>query len=451
MQTDIKDIVVIGGGLMGSSTAWHLSNQGENVILIEQQDPAYTFGSSFGEARISRSLGPENDIFSYLHNQSVTETEKLIQFLNDKEGSVNHLMEDIYTTSPVTYLYYKSWQNTVTNLIDNQHDPFEYAASAEEAAQKFGMSVPDSALVLREFKQYSGTMNPKELIKKLHTGIQHHGNSIWYNHKVTGLRKKDGLYEIEMTHTKTGASKKIFSKNIVSAAGPYTGKLLKDIAPQFDELITPKRVFLAFLKIDPATYGSLSTDQKQKINEFYPVADFTSDLMFSMIEKKDDNGVPIIKIGGHFIREDIQNLDQVWKKDLTSEEKEWGLKTTLNYLQYLNIPIQNDDLKYIDGYSCVYSLTESEVPFVTNILNEKNQPDPNFIVLGGMSGVGAKGTMTYGLIGANLLLQKSEDSEIYQHTKSALGVDRLLRLVGDISSQSEKNSESFASWFIREQ
>ena len=296
MQTDIKNIVVIGGGLMGSSAGWHLSNQGENVILIEQQDSSYTFGSSFGEARISRSLGPENDIFSYLHNRSVTETEKLIQFLNNKEGTVSHLMEDIYTTSPVTYLYYKSWQNTVNSLIENQDDPFEYAASAEEASIKFGMSVPDSAMVLREFKQYSGTMNPKELIKKLHEGIQHHGNSIWYNHKVTALRKKDDLYEIEIAHTKTGETKTILSKKVVSATGPYTGKLLQEIAPKFDELITPKRVFLAFLKIDPAKYKSLSPDQKLKIKEFYPVADFTSDLMFSMIEKTDDDGIPIIKI-----------------------------------------------------------------------------------------------------------------------------------------------------------
>lgn len=59
----MKDIVVIGGGLMGSSTAWHLSNQDENVILIEQQDSVYTFGSSFGEARIARASG-QKTIFS---------------------------------------------------------------------------------------------------------------------------------------------------------------------------------------------------------------------------------------------------------------------------------------------------------------------------------------------------------------------------------------------------
>lgn len=37
---------------MGSSTAWELSKYQQNVLLLEQQDSIYTFGSSFGEARI---------------------------------------------------------------------------------------------------------------------------------------------------------------------------------------------------------------------------------------------------------------------------------------------------------------------------------------------------------------------------------------------------------------
>jgi glycine/D-amino acid oxidase-like deaminating enzyme len=430
-KPEIEDIIVIGGGLMGSSTAWHLSGQGQNVLLIEMQDSAYTYGSSYGEARISRSLGPENDMFSYLHNRGVSETQNLIGFLNEYEGSEYHRMEDIYTTSPVTYIYYKSDQNTVNSLVQNQRDPFEYAASAEEASRKFGMTVPDSAMVLREFKPYSGTMNPMELIKKLHTGIQYHGNSIRYNHKVTGLVKKGGIYEIELTLTQTGETKTVYSRKVVAAAGPYTGALLKDIAPQFSELISPKRVFLAFMKIAPEKYGSLTVAQRQKITDFYPVADITSEIMFSMVEKTDQNGIPLIKTGGHFIREDIPDMNEVWQKELTADEKEWGINATLQYLQMLNLPIQKGDLQYTDGYSCVYSLTDSEVPLVTPILDKENRPDPGVIVLGGMSGVGAKGAMTYGLIGANLLTGKDEDSDMYRLTKNALGIERLLNQIGE--------------------
>ena len=67
----VEKTIVIGGGLIGSSTAWELSKYGEEVLLIEQQDSVYTFGSSFGEARISRSLGPKNDVFSGLEKSIV--------------------------------------------------------------------------------------------------------------------------------------------------------------------------------------------------------------------------------------------------------------------------------------------------------------------------------------------------------------------------------------------
>ena len=76
----MENIVVIGGGLMGSSVAWELSNYGEKVLLLEQQSKTYRNGSSYGEARISRSLGAKKDIFSFVNNRTVTEVEKLLNF-----------------------------------------------------------------------------------------------------------------------------------------------------------------------------------------------------------------------------------------------------------------------------------------------------------------------------------------------------------------------------------
>ena len=102
--SDIVDTVVIGGGLMGSSAAWHLSNMGSSVLLLEKQDVEYNQGSSYGEARIARSNNRGNDIWSYLHNNSVAETGKLIRFLQKADPTNTYAIEDIYTTSPVTYV-----------------------------------------------------------------------------------------------------------------------------------------------------------------------------------------------------------------------------------------------------------------------------------------------------------------------------------------------------------
>ena len=121
-----------------------------------------------------------------------------------------------------------------------------------------------------------------------------------------------------------------------------------------------------------------------------------------MIEYYDKDSIPVIKIGGHFQRTAINNLDEVWAKDLSTSEIDWSLTNTSDYFKLLNLPIGKDNIEYINGYSCVYSLTETEVPFVTPVMNKDHSPNERCIVLGGMSGVGAKGAMTYGLIAANI-------------------------------------------------
>lgn len=422
-----QDIVVIGGGLMGSSTAWELSLNGENILLIEQQDSVYNFGSSFGEARVSRSLGPKNDIFSYIQQTSVAETKKLISYLNEVSKSKLHKMEDIYSSTPVTYIYDKSQQHEVNVLLDEQKDRYEYAPGPQKALEMFDMIIPDSSMVIREYKEFSGTLNPKVLISKLHQGIKASGNKILFNEKVTSLQKKESHYEIEITNTKTDETRVILAKKVVSAAGPYTGTLVKDIAPYVSQLITPKRMFLAFFKIDKNTYTGFSEQQKKRLHEYYPIiAEDDPDMFYSMIEKYDEDGVPILKVGGHFWRTDVENLDRVWQKELSENEIEWSKKKTLDYFNMLNLPIDSTELIFNKGYSCVYSLTETGIPYVTNILDNKNKKDPNFVLVGGMSGIGAKGSLAYGLLAKHLLLNQEDTSTIYQITRTALGFDRLL-------------------------
>ena len=118
---------------MGSATAWQLARQGEKVTLFEQQDSVYTFGSSYGDARISRALGPKNDLFTYLQQRSVKETDELLQYLSEKTGQPQR-MDEIYHTSPVTYLYYRSARHDFDQLLKNQPIPIQYATNATDAS-----------------------------------------------------------------------------------------------------------------------------------------------------------------------------------------------------------------------------------------------------------------------------------------------------------------------------
>ena len=154
------------------------------------------------------------------------------------------------------------------------------------------------------------------------------------------------------------------------------------------------------------------------------MADFNSEIFYSMIENYDEKGMPILKVGGHFLRTDIEDLDEVWHQELDQQEIEWSKENTLGYLKMLDLPLRYEDLRYVRGYSCVYSLTASEVPYVTHVITKDMDVDSSFVLLGGMSGIGAKGSLAYGAIASNLLLNKTDTSAMYQRTVAALGTDR---------------------------
>jgi sarcosine oxidase len=55
------EVVVIGAGAMGSSTAWWLARRGHDVVLLEQFEQGHTRGSSHGGSRIFRYAYPTPD------------------------------------------------------------------------------------------------------------------------------------------------------------------------------------------------------------------------------------------------------------------------------------------------------------------------------------------------------------------------------------------------------
>lgn len=420
MPTLDKHILVIGGGLMGSSVAWQLARFGSSVTLLEQQSLEYAFGSSKGEARISRSLGPPNDIWSYLHNHSIEEAEILLAYLNKVDDRM-HSMGQIYITSPVTYILPNERILVVNRALRMQKDNYEISYSMQEAKEKFGMRVNKNEVVIKEFKKHTGTINPKVLIEKIHLALSYKKQTIHYKRKVDELNQTQNGFEVSTTNLLTGEKEFYKSDAVVLAAGPHIPEILRQGSSKLNIQIDPKRILLVFFKLDETKFNTLNEEQKRQIINSFPLIDIPSNHLFAMIERF-ENGVPIIKAGGHFKREEIKDLDLVWEQQGEQSEVASIKKSLLQYFEMINSPMEDEDLSLYDTYSCVYSLTPNEVPIVDFL-------EKNLVVVGGMSGVGAKGSLTYGKIAANKLLGNEESSFIYKKTEASLSLDSHVRII----------------------
>lgn len=404
----MENILVLGGGLMGTSVAWKLVDRGVKVTLIEVQGEVYLKGSSYGTERISRSLGPKKDVFSYAHNKTIKEVGKLINFLNEAATKPTHVMEDVYATSPVSYLFHKDDYEKVNAYNFKKQKKDFSRASSYSSFRKFGISTPKNTIMLREKRLHSGTLNPTALLTKLRTGIEQKGGDIKYDAKVISLIKVADYFEVEILHTKTQKTQKLKAKKVVVAAGPYTVQILNDFAPYLKKLITPKKVALSFFKIKDERYKQLTENEKKALHNGFPFFAQIGKEYFSMISKVEKDSSPILKAGGHRMRSNIHDLEKVWTEEPRKKEKKWIKKQFRKHLKMLEIHIAKKDIEEVDSYYCVYSVTRKENPIVSNIFNKHGSLDSNIVVIGGMSGIGAKGCLCYGDLGADLMLGKAD-------------------------------------------
>lgn len=411
------EAIIIGGGLMRSAAAWQLSRAGVRVLLLEQQAEQYTRGSSYGNSRITRSLGPPGDIFSWLNNTSLRETELLIEYLNRAEDGVSYQLSDIYRTSPVNYLFYPPPGATPDHLLINQPDQIAYAGNPEEARELFDMHINEGTFVIRENKEWSGTLNPGRLIQYLHRAIRLQGGVIQYRNRASSIQQTESGFAINVEELNKDTVSLFNCENIILAGGPYISDLLENMdsgSVQF----SASRVALGFYTIEEKKFAALDAAQVVRIERGFPVIDFGPDLMYAMIDGWPDSArSPILKIGGHNLRTEITNLESVWSGALSGGEQIWGKKALAHYFKQLNILISEKELEFENGYSCVYTLTDNEIPVVRSM---KIDSPGNLVVIGGMSGVGAKGTLAYGLIAADLLTGREEKDAMYQKAKAIL-------------------------------
>jgi hypothetical protein len=76
------DTIVVGAGVFGAWTAWHLRRAGQRVLLLDASGPANARAASGGESRMTRTIYGADDVYTRMAWDSLDEW----RWLSERSG-----------------------------------------------------------------------------------------------------------------------------------------------------------------------------------------------------------------------------------------------------------------------------------------------------------------------------------------------------------------------------
>ena len=177
-------IVVVGGGIVGTSIAYHLAQRGAQVLLCEKSQPGSgATGNSF--AWLNASFEKKPQPYYLLNLLGIAGWRRLQRELKDElkiqwGGNVawfppgkeaEQLREDVRR--------HQAW-GYATNLVD------------VEKVQQLLPNVRPGPTDVASFSEHEGTVNPSQALEVLLRGAEHLGVKVLYPCEVTGFESTAG-------------------------------------------------------------------------------------------------------------------------------------------------------------------------------------------------------------------------------------------------------------------
>jgi sarcosine oxidase, subunit beta len=213
MQT--AEVVIIGGGIVGSSIAWHLTHAGcKNVLVIERE-------SSQGKGSTGKSMGGVRAQFSTLVNIQMSLYS--IPFYAKFEEVVGHPAD----YRPQGYLFLATKDSHLAYLRDNfarQKNLGLTTArllSADEIRAMLPQLRSDDVLG-GSFCSSDGFVDPYSVMNGFMASAIEHGATLWKKTEVTSIGiDRQGAFRVETTRGP------VSTRRVVNAAGAWAAQIAK--------------------------------------------------------------------------------------------------------------------------------------------------------------------------------------------------------------------------------
>jgi sarcosine oxidase len=223
------DVIIAGGGGMGTAAAWHLARRGQRVLVLERFGLAHDRGSSHGLTRIIRLAYFEHPSYVPLLRRAF----ELWRELERQRGEhLLHVTGGLDVGRPGSVVFEGSRRSCA------EHDlPHEILGGADLRRRFPAWRLDDEASAV--FQPDGGFLLPERCLLAHAAGAQAAGATIREDEPVLGWDAAPGHVRVR---TAAGTYE---GGQLVLAAGAWMGSLLPDLAA----LMRPERQVLGWFAI----------------------------------------------------------------------------------------------------------------------------------------------------------------------------------------------------------
>jgi len=248
------DIVIIGGGVMGASAAYHLAKRGvKNIVLLEKE-------SHFGTGATGRCAGGVRYQFSTEINVTLSmHSLPMIEGFKEELGQDPGYHKYGYLLIATNEQEVKEFEHNVA--MQNRLGVETEFLSGDEVRRRLPLMRFDDALA-GTFHHKDGTADPNSIVMGYINAAQKMGVTALIGVEVAGVAVSGG--EVRSVKTNLG---EVEARLVLNAAGPWSG-LIGSMAG-------------VHLPITPLRRQMFTTNPMKEIPEDFPfVIDFAKSLYF---------------------------------------------------------------------------------------------------------------------------------------------------------------------------